>query len=283
MTNFIGEISSNHNQNLKRCFKFIDLCSDLKFYAVKFQLFKIDKLFTSNVLKKYKSHRQRKKWELPLKFIPKISRYCKKKNIKFGCTPFYVEAVEELKPYVDFYKISSYEILRKELIMQCAKTNKPVIISTGMASLNEVQKAVKILKDSGCKKITVLHCVSSYPAKIIDCNLNSINYLSKKLKYEIGWSDHTRNPLIINEVISKFNVKFIELHIDLEGKGYEFDQGHCWLPKELKELTNFISNKPKIYGKNTKKFSNSEKKERLWRADPLDGLRPIKRIRNRIK
>ena len=165
---------------------------------------------------------------------------------------FYIDAVKELKPYVDFYKISSYEILHKELLVQCAKTKKPVIISTGMANFSEVKEATKTLKNNGCKKITVLHCVSSYPAKITDCNLNSIKYLSKKLKCENVADDHSRNPMVINEVISQFNVKFIELHIDIEGKGYEFNQGQCWLPAELKELTDFILNKNKIHGKNEK-------------------------------
>ena len=119
---------------------------------------------------------------------------------------------------------------------------------------------------------------SSYPAKNKRFNLNSIKYLSKKLNCEIGWSDHSRNPLIINEVISRFNVKFIELHIDLEGTVMNLIK-NC-TSKELKDLTDFIFNKRKIYGKNTKKFSDTEKKERLWRADPSDGLRPLKRIRN---
>ena len=74
-TKFIAEISSNHNQNLKRCFKFIDLCSDLNFYAVKFQLFKVKDLFHKKVLKRSKSHRDRKNWELPINFLPKISSY----------------------------------------------------------------------------------------------------------------------------------------------------------------------------------------------------------------
>ena len=75
--------------------------------------------------------------------------------------------------------------------------------------------------------------------------------------------------MVINEVISQFNVKFIELHIDIEGKGYEFNQGHCWLPAELKELTDFILNKNKIHGKNAKKFSASEKKRKTMESRPI--------------
>ena len=107
--NFIAEVSSNHNRNLKRCKKFIDIASDIGCYGIKFQLFKIEKLFHSKILKKSKKHRDRKKWELPTEFIPILSKYSRKKGLKFGCTPFYLEAVKFLKPYVDFYKIASYE------------------------------------------------------------------------------------------------------------------------------------------------------------------------------
>ena len=77
--------------------------------------------------------------ELPVSFLQKISNYCKKKKIKFACTPFYLDAVEKLEPYVDFYKISSYEILWNELLAKCAQTKKPVIFSTGMANFSEVK------------------------------------------------------------------------------------------------------------------------------------------------
>jgi len=277
----IGEVSSNHNKNLKRCFKFIDLCSELKFYAIKFQLFKIEKLFSRDVLKRSKKHRNRKKWELPISFIPKIFTYCKKKKIKFGCTPFYIEAVDILKPYVDFFKISSYELLREDLLIKCAQSKKTVIISTGMATYDEVKNAVKTLKKNKCKKIVVMHCISNYPAKIENCNLNSIKYLSKKLNCEIGWSDHSANPLLINEILIKYRIKFLEMHLDLDGKGYEYDFGHCWLPNEVKKLVDFFNNKKKIHGVFGKKFSLSERKERLWRTDPSDGLRPFKKIRSK--
>jgi len=267
----IGEVSSNHNKNLKRCFKFIDLCSELKFYAIKFQLFKIEKLFSRDVLKRSKKHRNRKKWELPISFIPKIFTYCKKKKIKFGCTPFYIEAVDILKPYVDFFKISSYELLREDLLIKCAQSKKTVIISTGMATYDEVKNAVKTLKKNKCKKIVVMHCISNYPAKIENCNLNSIKYLSKKLNCEIGWSDHSANPLLINEILIKYRIKFLEMHLDLDGKGYEYDFGHCWLPNEVKKLVDFFNNKKKYMaylGKNS--LYLREKKDYGEPIHPMD-------------
>ena len=83
--------------------KFIDVASDIGCNAVKFQLFKIDELYAPEILKNSKTQ-NRKKWELPVEFIPALSKYCKKKNIQFGCTPFYINAVSQLKDHVDFFK-----------------------------------------------------------------------------------------------------------------------------------------------------------------------------------
>tara|TARA_B100002019_G_C21154946_1_gene540207 strand:- start:41 stop:892 length:852 start_codon:yes stop_codon:yes gene_type:complete len=281
-TKFIAEISSNHNQNLKRCFKFIDLCSDLNFYAVKFQLFKVKDLFHKKVLKRSKSHRDRKNWELPINFLPKISSYCKRKRIKFACTPFYLKAVDELNPYVDFYKISSYEILYSNLLAKCALTNKPVIFSSGMADFSEVKNAYNVLKNNNCKKISILHCVSNYPARIRTCNLNAIKFLSNKLKCDVGWSDHTANPLVVYEAIQNYKAKYVELHIDLDQKGYEYKFGHCWLPRDLENLFSFMKYKSKLKGKYNKKYSLEEKVERNSRADPYDGLRPLIKLRKKL-
>ena len=279
---FIAEVSSNHNQDIKRTLKIIDSAKKDGFNAVKFQLFKINELFSNEILQNSKEHRKREKWELPIKFIPIISKHCKLKDIKFGCTPFYLKAVDYLKQYVDFFKISSYEILWKDLLVKCAKTRKPVIISTGMATLKEVNQAVKILKKTGNKKITIMHCVSAYPAKYLDANLSIIGELKKRYKINIGWSDHTVNQNVINRAIHKWGAKDIELHYDLDKRGFEYKKdGHCWLPKQASDLIKNVNEGLLADGKNLKKPTKSELKDRLWRSDPKDGLRPFIKIRKK--
>ena len=279
MAKFISEISSNHNNNLKRSLKMVKVSSEIGFDIVKFQLFKIDKLFSNEILRKSKKHRERKKWELKEKHIPLISKYCKKNKIKFCVTPFYLEAVDIIKPYVDYIKIASYEILWKDLLIKCAKTKKPIIISTGMANMKEVKNAINILKKNGAKKIVILHCVSNYPAKLESLNLSAINTLRRKTKLDIGWSDHSAKSLVVYKAIQKWRASYVEMHIDLDGKGVEYKNGHCWLPKNAKELINFVKKDKLVDGHGHKKPNFMEMSERKFRADKIDGLRPIKKYR----
>tara|TARA_A100001015_G_C15044152_1_gene742200 strand:+ start:1296 stop:2141 length:846 start_codon:yes stop_codon:yes gene_type:complete len=281
MTKFIAEVSSNHNRSLKRCLEFVKVAKKIGCYAIKFQLFKIDNLFSREVLEKSAEHRKRKMWELPYEFIPVIKKECMKRKIKFGCTPFDLDAVRFLKKYVDFYKISSYEILWNNLLEECAKSKKPVIFSTGMANLNEILEAKKILKKNGCKDITTLHCISEYPADIKSSNLHFFKILKEKLKIKVGWSDHTKNELFLAFLCNHFDIEYLEFHLDLDKKGYEYGPGHCWLPNEIEKIINF-QKKIKLIRDNKsyiKKFSKVEKKERLWRTDPQDGLRPFRALR----
>lgn len=277
---FIAEICSNHNLSLKRCYKIIDKAKDLNCYAVKFQLFKINKLFSSEAKKLYKNVLVKRKRELPLNFIPKLAKYCKKKKIKFSCTPFDLESLEFLKKYVDFFKIASYELSWPALLQQCARSNKPVVLSTGMSNYNEVKFAYKILKKNKCKKISLLHCVSSYPANETSCNLKSITFMRKKFKCEVGWSDHTVNQILIYSAVKNYGASLVEFHFDLDGKGWEYKSGkHCWLPNQIAPLINYLNNEKKINGFYGKKYSKNEKSERKFRADPIDGLRPMKKFR----
>jgi N-acetylneuraminate synthase len=285
-TYFIAEISSNHNCNLKRCYKLIDEAKKADFDAVKFQLFKIKELFTESILKKNKFLNKRKKWELPLEFIPKIKKYCLKKKIDFACTPFYLDAVDELKEHVDFFKIASYELLWDDLFDKCISTNKKIIFSTGMASQKEILSRLDFLKKKNFNNFDILHCVSSYPARIKDLNLKTIPFIRSLLKkykisknIRVGWSDHSANEAVIYKSIFEYNSQVIEMHIDLEGKGNEYHFKHCWLPHKAKEIIKNIrdfQNSKEFLGK---KISLAEKKERNWRTDPQDGLRPTKSIR----
>ena len=278
---FIAEVSSNHHQSIERCYQFIDSAAEIGCDSVKFQLFRIDKLFSKEILSKNKEIRDRKNWELPIKFIPLIAERCKLKKISFGCTPFDLEAVEILKPYVDFYKIASYELLWDELINRCCLSNKPVILSTGMAKIEEIKHAIRIVKNTNCKDFSLLHCISGYPTPIDQCNLKAIDTLRKIDKdFKIGWSDHSKNPYVLNRAINRWNAQIIEFHLDLDGNGGEYKSGHCWLPNEIEPVINATKLFELIDGNGVKEPLLVEEKERLWRADPSDGLRPLKSIRN---
>jgi sialic acid synthase SpsE len=279
MVQFIAEVSSNHSRDINRALAFIDSASSADCNAVKFQLFKIDKLFAPEILENSKQHRDRRQWELPLEFLPILSDRCKEKGIQFSCTPFYLDAVKELEPYVDFYKIASYELLWDDLLIACALTEKPVIISTGMANIDEIKHAVKILRNNNCEPV-VLHCTSAYPTPYKEANLSAIETIHKSIGCETGWSDHTVDPGVIHRAIHKWNAKIIEFHLDLDGKGEEFESGHCWLPEQIGSVIKQVRHAEDADGDGIKEPVPSEISDRLWRTDPSDGLRPFKSIRN---
>lgn len=279
---FISEVSSNHSQNIERALKFIDQSASIGCGAVKFQLFKIEKLFSKEVLDNKPEISKRKKWELPLEFLPVLAQRCSEKKIQFSCTPFYLEAVKELNEFVDFFKIASYELLWDDLLVACAKTRKPLILSTGMATMNEIEHAVKIIKKNGCERLTLLHCTSAYPTPHNEANLAAIETLRNKFACTVGWSDHTVNSGVINRAINKWGAKVIEFHMDLEGEGDEFNSGHCWLPNQIAHTIKQVNEGLSADGDGVKNPVESEKPDRLWRADPSDGLRPLKSIRNTL-
>jgi len=289
---FIAEVSSNHNRDLSRMKEFIHVSKEVGCTGVKFQLFKIDELFSPEILERSEPHRKRKNWELPVEYIPELADLSHSLGLSFGCTPFYLEAVDILKPYVDFYKIASYELLWLELFEKCGHTSKPVVFSTGMATIEEVENTLNAVLQSPSNDITLLHCNSSYPTPITDANLAGIQTLRNMVKtikkenkaiIKVGYSDHTVSPAVLYRAIYHFDVDFIEFHIDLDGKGEEYAAGHCWLPDEIAEVIKNITTGFEADGNGKFEPSSSEIPDRDWRADPSDGLRPLKEIRKGFK
>ena len=271
---FIAEVSSNHHQDLSRCLTFIDVSANIGCRAVKFQLFKIRELFSPEILEQKPELREREQWELPVEFLPHLARRCRERGIQFSCTPFYLGAVTELEPYVRFYKIASYELLWDELLKACARTKKPVVLSTGMATLAEVQHAVTVLRGSGCDDLTLLHCVSGYPAAPEDCNLACIRTMRETCSCSVGWSDHTVNSAVLVRAVHRWGASMVEFHLDLDRQGEEYQTGHCWLPEEIAPVIKMLDGGFCADGSGVKEPSRGESDERQWRADPSDGLRP---------
>lgn len=282
MVQFIAEVSSNHGRDLRRSINFIRSAAKAGCSAVKFQLFKIDELFAPNTLPETERVRRRN-WELPLSFLPDLAACCREENIEFSCTPFYLDAVEQLRPYVSFYKVASYELLWHDLLAACAATGKPVILSTGMATMEEIIAAVDVLKGNGCSRPVLLHCTSAYPTPYNEANLAAIETLRLATGCEVGWSDHTVEPAVMYRAVHRWGVKCIEFHYDLDGAGEEFGGGHCWLPEQISEVIRNVNIGLQVDGDGQKEPARSELPDRMWRADPSDGLRPLKAMRERLK
>ncbi|MBR9726736.1 N-acetylneuraminate synthase family protein [Shewanella intestini] len=280
---FIAEVSSNHHRELKRCIQFIETAAKIGCQAVKFQLFKIDQLFAPQILEKSEDHRKRKDWELPTELLPELKAACDKHNIQFACTPFYLDAVTELAPFISFFKIASYELLWDDLLISCAKTAKPVVISSGMATIEEIDHAIAVLKQANCIDITLLHCVSAYPTPTNECNLAVLETFRQRYGVKVGWSDHSVSPAVLNRAIHKWQADCIEFHIDLDETGAEYASGHCWLPAQIAPIISDSKLSRIIDGESHKQFVPSEAPDRDWRADPIDGLRPLKNIREGFK
>ena len=276
---FIAEASSNHGQDLSRALAFVDAAANAGCDAVKFQLFKIDRMFAPEILSRSAKHRARRDWELPADHLAPLAEHCSKRRIAFCCTPFYLEAVELLRPHVAFYKIASYELLVSDLLAACAATGKPIVLSTGMATMEEIQGAVATLRNAGATDITLLHCVSAYPTPVAEANLSAIAAIREATGCKVGWSDHTRRPSVIERAIHRWGASATEFHLDLDGKGAEYAAGHCWLPEEIAPVIARVREGFEADGTGFKGPQPAELADRDWRADPTDGMRPLRNIR----
>ena len=276
---FVAEVSSNHARDLDRCLEFVDTAAEIGCAAVKFQLFRVNQLFAPEILAVSEAHRAREAWELPTEHLQPIASRCAARGIGLFCTPFYLEAVVRLFPLVDSYKIASYELIWDELLRACGQTEKPVVLSTGMATMEEIAHAVETLRSAGCDDLTLLHCVSGYPTPAAECNLAAIETLRESFGCRTGWSDHSVAPGVIERAVHKWGAEMVEFHLDLDGTGAEYASGHCWLPDEIGPVIREIKAGLSADGTGVKEPSPLELPDRDWRADPSDGLRPMRWVR----
>ncbi|MFH1386138.1 MAG: N-acetylneuraminate synthase family protein [bacterium] len=239
----IVDIGANHNKSLRTAKKLIDKAAEAGANAVKFQIYSAEKLYSKNVPRHsyYKKDlwRMIKDIELPRKWIPELKAYCNKKNVTFFATPFDAEAVDELAPYVDLYKIASFELVDIPLIKFIAKKKKPIIISTGLAKMQEIKDAYSTCINAGNKKVIFLQCASAYPAKAEIMNLSAMKNISGSLGVISGLSDHTLG-IHISVAAVAMGAKVIEKHFTLDKKMEGPDHPFAVEPKELKALVSQI-------------------------------------------
>jgi len=255
----IAEMSGNHNQNIRRAYKIIDAAAEAGADAVKLQTYTADtitldcdkKYFQVKVNDAWKGqtlHSLYKKAFTPWDWQPKLKKYAEKKGLVLFSTPFDNTAVDFLeKMKVALYKVASFEVVDIPLLERIGKTKKPVIMSRGMSSAEELALAIKTLKKNGCPQVAVLHCVSSYPAKPEEMNLATISGIKKKFDIIAGLSDHTLGNEISIAAVA-LGASIIEKHLTLSRKDGGPDAGFSLEPKELKELVRSIRDVEKAIG-----------------------------------
>lgn len=279
MTRFIAEIGSNHNRDLDRALALIDAAAGAGAGAVKLQVFHVEDLFAPEVLTEREDLRARRAWELPLELLEPIARRCHELKLELGASPFGLWAIEALVPHVGFFKVASYELLWHELIGALATTGKPLVLSTGMATLDEIDAAVVAAGEAGCEDLRLLHCVSGYPTPPEQCNLAAIGTLRERYGYPVGWSDHSARAEIVRRAVRRWGASDVELHVNLDGAGHEAGE-HNWTPRALAGLIAGLGDPgtdgpADADGDGRKRAMPVEQPDVGWRADPSDGLRPL--------
>ncbi|NNJ56260.1 MAG: N-acetylneuraminate synthase [Bacteroidia bacterium] len=272
-TIIIAEAGVNHNGDLNLAKKLIDAASEAKADYVKFQSFIAQDNISSHAVKAdYQIENTRDEVESQLDMVRKLElsaedhqilfNYCQEKNIKFLSTAFDSKSIELLKEYnLDFFKIPSGELTNLPYLENAASLGLPIIMSTGMATLNEVKEALHILQQNGANKdnITLLHCNTEYPTPMSDVNLLAMQTLANEFNVKVGYSDHTLGIEIPIAAVA-LGAVCIEKHFTLDRNLEGPDHQASLEPDELVAMVSAIRNIEKAMGDGIKKPSESEHK-----------------------
>lgn len=264
----IAEAGVNHNGDINFAKKLIDIAADVGVDAVKFQTFKAEKLVLLDTEKaeyqmkgtdsEESQYQMLKKLELTESNFEELKAYAENKNIIFLSTPFDNESVDFLdKIGVPLFKIGSGELTNLPLLQHIAKKNKPVILSTGMATLGEIEEALYTLINEGLRDIIILHCITSYPAKAEEANLNVIKTLRSCFKLPVGLSDHTMG-INVSLAARVLGACVVEKHFTLDKKLPGPDHKASLDPGELGALVKGIREIESALGDGIKKPTKEE-------------------------
>ncbi|MFL2999376.1 MAG: N-acetylneuraminate synthase family protein [Cytophagales bacterium] len=237
----IAEIGNNHNGDINKAFQMIDMAVEMGANCVKFQMRQINKLYRSKSLRRSGDDLGTEyildlleKFELTIDEHKAISDYCKSKDIIYMCTPWDEKSVDILESFnVQAYKVSSADLTNIPLIKKLCSTNKPLILSTGMSSLEEIQFTTEFL-NSKKAEFALLHCNSTYPAPIHDINLKWMNKL-KEIHSRVGYSGHERG-INVSLAAAALGAEILERHFTLDRSMEGPDHAASLEFKEFKNL-----------------------------------------------
>ena len=267
----IAEAGVNHNGKMELAYKLVDAAKEAGVDAVKFQIFKSEKLISkSTKMADYQKENLKenisqldmvKKLELSYEDFIKINEYCKEKGIMFMATPFDNDSldflVDTLK--VDVLKIGSGDLNNYPFLEKVALKNKEIILSTGMSNLSDIEGALDFISQYTDKEVKVLHCTTNYPCPMDEVNLKAMNTIKDAFQVAVGYSDHTLGIEVPIAAVA-LGAEIIEKHFTLDKTMEGPDHVASLEPDELKEMTRTIRNIERALGSGIKKPNKSEVK-----------------------
>lgn len=265
----IAEAGVNHNGDINLAYKLVDAAKAAGVDCIKFQTFKSENLVSHTAQKaEYQkaatgdSSQQDMLKQLELSFDEFVSlkEYCDRKGICFLSTPFDFESIEFLNSIeMPFWKIPSGEVTNYPYLVALAKTGKPVVMSTGMCEMQEIEDAITVLRENGTSEIKLLHCNTEYPTPYEDVNLRAMKTLRDAFGVEVGYSDHTKGIEVPIAAVA-MGASVIEKHFTLDRNMEGPDHKASLEPQELKQMVDSIRHIEAAFGSGDKKPSPSEKK-----------------------
>ena len=269
-TYIIAEIGPNHNGDINLAFKMIEKLAKTGIDAVKFQITVPENAYSADAFKvDYQKNNESSKspLEMSKKYLLTFEQHrllyekCRECKLDYICSAFEMESLKFIDQHFDmpFFKIPSGEIFSVDLIAYMAEKNRPFILSTGMATFDEIETSIELINQNFKKEITILHCISNYPAPPEDVNLNTMLELKRRFDYPIGFSDHTEgNDAAIAAVA--MGATMIEKHVTLDKNLPGPDHKASITIEEFASLVKSIRNVEKMMGKFEKTFSEAELK-----------------------
>lgn len=266
----IAEAGVNHNGSLEIAKKLVDAAKQSGADCVKFQTF-ISKNIVSKGAEKAEYQKNNmgsvetqyemlQKLELSFDAFINLNDYCKQENIQFMSTAFDFESIDFLKTLeMETWKIPSGEITNLPYLKKIANLNKPVILSTGMCTLDEIRWAIQVLKENGAGELTILHCTTEYPTPFTDVNLNAMLTIQREFGVKIGYSDHTKGIEVPIAAVA-MGALVIEKHFTLDRNMDGPDHKASLEPAELKAMVDSIRNIELALGDGKKTPAESERK-----------------------
>jgi len=265
----IAEAGINHDGSIQKAKELVDVAKEAGADAVKFQMFNTKKYISKDAFyasymkkgllsKKEKINQFFKRLEVTKNQLIEIQKYCRKKNILFLCTPFDAQNGKLLNNMnVPLFKIASFSLTNTILLESIAKHKKPVIMSTGLHTIGEIENAYNILKKSG-KPVAILQCTSHYPIKAKHANLRVMKTFKNAFNCIVGYSDHSMGVNIPIAAVA-LGAKIIEKHFTLEQNDFGADHDASASPEDLKKMVKSIREVEESFGSSKKIITQVEK------------------------